>query len=164
MVNQQLNIVNKTDGLYRSYWISKVSNAFIKKGKKKKIIKQFNKGLLLIKYTQNINPLVYVFEIVDKIKPTFKLENAFPGRTAVVYPKVVNVSTQYSVAIRWILAYLLENKRNAGRNTLGFYKHFVAGLTQLTVLKSNPLLKKRDRYHQNAVKLQENVRYTWTKL
>lgn len=153
-----------TDGVYRSYWISKFNNAFIKRGKKKKINKHLNKCLVSIKFNTHASPIIFVFEIVDRVKPTFKLENSFPGKTPVIYPKVVDSAKQYSIAIRWIQLYILENRSNAGRNTVGFYKHLISSLNQLATSKSNLLIKKRDRYHQEAVALQENARYTWSKL
>lgn len=126
--------------------------------------KHFYKCLLTIKFTNNINPLIYIFEIIDSIKPTFRLENSFPSKTAIVYPKIINAFKQYNIVIRWIQIFILENKYNAGRNTVKFYKYIVNSLTQLQILKFNPLIKKRDRYHKEAVVLQDNMRYTWPKL
>ncbi len=73
---------------------------FIKKGKKKLITKHTNFSLLQIKLAQNVNPLIYLFEIVDSITPTFKLENIFPRKLAVIYPKAVNKGKRYNVAIK----------------------------------------------------------------
>lgn len=160
----QLNKITFVDGIYNSYWINKINNMFVKKGKKKLMNKHFYKCLLTIKFTNNINPLIYIFEIIDSIKPTFRLENSFPSKTAIVYPKIINAFKQYNIVIRWIQIFILENKYNAGRNTVKFYKYIVNSLTQLQILKFNPLIKKRDRYHKEAVVLQDNMRYTWPKL
>lgn len=159
--------LNKTlfvDGVYTSYWVSKIGNMFIKKGKKKKTIKHFNKCLLQIKFNNNINPLIYIFEIIDNIKPTFKLEHSFPGKVPVVYPKTVKLNKRYNVAIRWIQLFILENKYNSIRTIIPFYKQLFNSFNQLATLKSNLLIKKRDQYHQDAVTLQENIRYTWIQL
>ena len=152
------------DGVYCSYWVNKLNNAFVKNGKKKKINKHLNGCLLNIKLATRTNPLVLVFEIVDRIKPTFRLSNVFPGKTPLVYPEVADPKKQYSIAIRWVQLYILENKSNAGRNTAGFYKHLWSGLEALTATGSNTLTKKRDQYHREAVVLQDNFRYTWSKL
>ena len=152
------------DGVYCSYWINKFNNAFVKNGKKKKINKHLNRCLLNIKFVNRTSPLVFVFEIVDRIKPTFRLNNVFPGKTPLVYPEVADPAKQYSIAIRWIQLYILENKFNAGRNTAGLYKHLLSGLGALTANGSNTLIKKRDQYHREAVVLQDNFRYTWSKL
>jgi len=149
------------NGVYSSYWVNKLGNIFIKKGKKAKIIKYINFSLIQIKLSYHTNPLIFLFEIIENIKPLFKLENTFPGKTAVVYPKVVNLNKRYSIVIKWIKLYILDNRYNLKRNRIAFWKQLNAGIIQLSLLKSNTLIKKRNEYHKNAIDLQENLRYTW---
>lgn len=148
-------------GVYNSYWINKLSNIFIKKGKKTKVMKYINLSLIQIKFLYNINPIIFLFEVIESIKPIFKLENTFPGKTAVVYPRAVNLDKRYNVAIKWIKLYILDNQHNLRRSRAVFWKQFYIEITQLSLHKSNPLIKKRDEYHQNAIHLQDNLRYTW---
>jgi hypothetical protein len=90
------------DGIYGSYWLGKFSNFFIRKGKKRLILKQIYKTLLQLKFSHKIMPIFHILEIIERIKPSFKLINRFKrkkGGQIISYPKAVKKKKQYNVAL-----------------------------------------------------------------
>ncbi len=149
------------NGVYDSYWANRLGNIFVKKGKKKLITKHINFVLIHVKLAHRVHPLVFLFEVIESIKPVFKLENTFPSKKGVIFPRVITRNKQYGIAIKWIKLLILDQKHSSKRDKLAFWKQLYVGLVQLSVQRSNPLVKKRDEYHKDAVNLQENIRYTW---
>ena len=166
MVKKPLRLYNwkrfiKQEGVYSSFWLGRFSNMFIKKGKKKKIMNYIYRALLTVRALTDKLPILYILELAESLKPTFKLENCFPGKVMIVYPKYVSSSKRYIISFRWIYAYILTEYRNSRRLNVPLYAIICNSWMKLSSNKHNQLIKKRDRYHEEAINLQDNIRYSW---
>ena len=153
----------KLDGVYHSYWLGKFLNMFIKQGKKKKVFKHLYTCLLLVKIENKMSPVLYFFEIIERIKPSFKLVSYFPTRTALITPKVVPPSSLYKVVLQWIRVLVNADYVNARKSRTPYYKIVHNSLQYLYKTKNHTLIKKRDQYLVDAIRLQRYLRYTWPK-
>ena len=149
------------DGIYNSFWVGKFINMLIYRGNKKKITKQVYKAFLNLKILHISNPNLFFLEILEQIKPFIKLENCFPGKTMVIYPKVVTKQKQYQVALRWLTLAIIENEN---RLIKPFNNQIYLKLLDLKQTRKHPVYKKRDQYHHEAINLQENIRYSWSRI
>jgi len=69
-------------------------------GKKKVATKHIHRSLVVIKYARTTNPLLLLLEIIDKIKPSFRLRNYIVRRVQVKeYPIVTFRSRQLIIAL-----------------------------------------------------------------
>jgi ribosomal protein S7 len=74
---------------------------FIRKGKKKLVINQINKALIMFKYEFSETPLLFYLEILEKLKPTFRLRKYIVRRTTIKeYPFIARHSRRYMTAVR----------------------------------------------------------------
>jgi DNA-directed RNA polymerase subunit H (RpoH/RPB5) len=71
---------------------------FIKKGKKKKLFKHLYIALLNLKFDQNILPTIFITEMIERIRPNFKLTKYFPNKRGKICPRVVRNSQTYALA------------------------------------------------------------------
>ena len=70
-----------SEGVYSSFWLSKLVGMFITQGKKKTATRHFYKALVQLKYQLNRSPALLVLELLEKLKPTFKLRKLVIKRT-----------------------------------------------------------------------------------
>jgi ribosomal protein S7 len=148
------------DSIYQSFWVGRLINFFIKKGKKKAAAKQMHSALLRLKIEQNTNPLLFILELLDQAKPIFKLENYFLGKKMINYPRVVNESKRYMIALKWLRAEI-NSSHISSRVSPSFSDIFYDKLIEIKTAKRNSLLKKRDMQNISSVDLQDNIRFSW---
>lgn len=132
-----------------------------KAGLKKKAAAGLYSSLMQLKFAIVASPLVFILELLERLKPSFKLEHCFPGRLKVVYPKVVRRYGQYSVALTWLRRALEVESVRVSRIRPSFSTQIFERLMEIHELKRHRLFKKRNQYHQEAVTFESNVRYTW---
>jgi len=149
------------DGLYSSYWTGRLINMLVKKGLKKAAAKRVYTAFLNLKMIQHVLPVLYLFEILDQIKPVFKLDNCFPGRTKVVFPRIVMRQKQYMVALHWLKGDILEAGQYSARDGNKFSNVIYSRLLDIHGAPRHTIIKKRNAYLKEAIKLQANVRFTW---
>lgn len=162
-VSENVSLYPKIDGRYHSYWLGKFFNFFIKKGKKYMVYKHLYLCFLIIKYSKNLTPLLYWFEILEQIKPTFKLTSIFPNKKMVVYPRVILGSKQYKITLRWLREITKYDYEQTRKDKIPFYRVILSSFEFLNSSNNKSLLKKRDNYLSDAIRLQDHIRYTWVK-
>jgi len=73
---------------------------FVKEGRKKTAAKHIYKALLQIKYEYREIPVLTLFEVLEKLKPTFRLRQYVVRRTQIKeYPYVAKESRRYMLAL-----------------------------------------------------------------
>ena len=160
-VVENLVINLKTEGHYHSFWLGRLFNAYIKKGKKNKVYKHLYLCFLKLKIYHNVNPLLQWFETLEYIKPTFRLVSIFPSKTLVTYPQVALYNKQYSIALRWFKEAVKINLVDIRRARLPFHQSIFSSICYLRETKNKILLRKRDNYLNEAIRLQDHIRFTW---
>lgn len=159
MENSLINL--KTEGYYHSFWLGRLFNSYIKKGKKNKVYKHLYLSFLKLKINYNVNPLLQWFETLEYIKPTFRLVSIFPSKTLVIYPQVALYNKQYSIALRWFKEAVKMNLGNIRRARLPFHQSIFSSICYLRESKNKILFRKRDNYLNEAIRLQDHIRFTW---
>jgi len=152
------------DGVYHSYWIGKLCNCFIKKGKKKWVYNQLYRSFILIKLTQNILPTIYLLEVMEKLKPFFILKKWFQGNNErwIIYPKLSKSQAAYSLVLHRIKALVIMSYKEAYRGDIDpFFKLIYQGLLAISAARGNSLIKQRDQDNIVVAHKQDNIRYTW---
>jgi len=74
---------------------------FIQKGQKKLASRNVNKAFLMLKYEYKVTPLLMYLEVLELLKPAFRLRKYIVRRTTVKeYPYIVKHSRRYATAVR----------------------------------------------------------------
>lgn len=60
------------------------------------------KTFLHLKYMQLRFPAIFILDVLEQIKPTFKLLNVYHRGSFIKYPKFVQKEKQYLIAIKWL--------------------------------------------------------------
>jgi len=115
--------------------------------------------MLGIKFTSGNLPLLYFAEILEQVKPLFKLVNIFVGRKAQVYPKAASIPSQYMIAVRWLKQEVLD-AQTTGRISPSFASQVFNKLVELKTVRKHNLVKNREFQFEEAARLQENIRFT----
>jgi len=150
------------EGVYSSYWLGRFMNSFIRRGQKKAAHRHIYKALLIFKLHTGVAPLVTFLETLEQLKPAFRLSHWFPRNTAIIYPRVVTPWLRYRTALRWLVDDVASSESYASsRVKIPFWYQTLIKLVGWQSLKKHPLIKRRNKYHLDAIKLQENVRFSW---
>lgn len=162
-IEKKSNIQFNLEGVYFSYWLRKFFNTFIKSGKKKKIYKKLYLCLLIIKFEKNIFPTLYIFEIIDNLRPSFSIENFFPRkkRIMVQYPRLSKPTRLYAVALKWIRNLIQIDYINKTRlEKITFISALNNALEYLDPKnKVNKLFKRRTLYYKVGMRLERHMHY-----
>lgn len=94
------NFFKNLDGVYNSFWIGKFINSFIKKGNKETVSHKIYLSFKDLKFSMHVFPPLFILEMLERIKPIFKLENRFPKKKKIVCPAVVPINKLYMVALK----------------------------------------------------------------
>ncbi len=95
-----IDFYNAMEGVYSSYWAGKLISTLQLSGKRKTVARHFYKAAAVLKLSLGSNPLLLLLEILDKIKPTFRLRNYIVRRTIIKeYPIVVLRPRQLILAV-----------------------------------------------------------------
>ena len=153
-----VNFFNALDGVYNSYWLGKLINMLVTQGKKKVVARHTRRSLAVLKYARTTNPLLLLLEIIDKIKPSFRLRNYIVRRVQVKeYPIVTFRSRQLIIALHWLKLEI----RNTHQLKSSLADRIANVLLNFTSTPKNNLVKKRVEYTKRIVAGQFNIRYTW---
>ena len=138
--------------------MGKLITTLLHEGKKKLVSRYLYKAFAIVKYTFKSNPLIILLEILDKIKPNFRLRNYIVRRVIVKeYPIVTLRSRQYILAIHWLK---LEIQTGSDRLEASLADKIAARLIDFTRNpKKNSLVKKRTDYTKRIIAGQFNIRY-----
>jgi ribosomal protein S7 len=159
-IKANLDYYAAVDGVYSSYWVGKLISVLVKKGNKKIASKHVYKSFSAAKYITGVSPLIIFLEILDRIKPTFRLRNYIVRRVIIKeYPIVARRSQQLMLATHWF-------KTEVRSGSVYFGRSFSQEITnKLLEFRSNPkknnLIKKRAEYTRRTIVAQFNIRYPW---
>src|ERR1700712_1815408 len=85
----------------------------VKEGKKKRASRNVYKALISLKYKFQQNPLLILIELLDKIKPAFKLRQYRfrRGRKFLnkEYPSIVIREKRYRLALLWLYNSIIKD-------------------------------------------------------
>jgi ribosomal protein S7 len=161
IVQNQFKYFSTLDGVYNSYWVGKLVSLFIQQGKKLRANKQVMVALLNIKLFYNSHPALYLFEILEQARPIFQLKNCFPRKTKIIYPALIIRNRQYMIALHWLKNEIRESQHN---NSQLLIKLIFSKLVEIHTAKKHMLFKRRDYYLGEAVLLQDNSRFSWSRV
>ena len=154
------NFYRVADGLYSSYWVGKIATVLQRDGNKKTIVSQIYKSCVSVRFILNLNPMILMLELLDKIKPSFRLRNYIVRRTIIKeYPVTVLRPRQLILAVHW----LKEDLQNTPHSlTASLSQNLTAKLCEFKLnAKKTNLVKKRNDYVKRVVKAQFNTRYNF---
>jgi ribosomal protein S7 len=158
--NTSLNIESFAllEGVYSSYWVGKLINSLFYKGNKKTAAKHVYRAFAVVKYAQLVNPLVALLEILDKVKPTFRLRNYVMRRVIIKeFPSVEHHRYHVLTALRWLKS---EIQAGSGQFGSSLANEIAKKLLDFrTSLRKNSLVRKRSEHIRRVIKAQFNVRY-----
>ena len=148
------------EGVYTSYWLGKFMNTILHDGKKKTVAKYVYKALAQIKFSIHANPLLLFLEVLDKIKPTFRLRNYIVRRVIIKeFPIVVLRPRRLILAVHWLRE---EVQSNSGKFAVSLDNQIVTKLLDFRLNpKKNNLVKKRNEFIKRTIKAQFNIRYNF---
>jgi len=148
------------EGVYTSYWLGKFMSTILHDGKKKTVAKYVYKALAQIKFSIHGNPLLLFLEVLDKIKPTFRLRNYIVRRVIIKeFPIVVLRPRRLILAIHWLKE---EVQSNSGKFAVSLDNQIVTKLLDFRLNpKKNNLVKKRNEFIKRTIKAQFNIRYNF---
>lgn len=155
-----IDFYRSADGIYTSYWLGKFINTLLKSGKKKSTAKHVYKSLRLIKFATKTSPLTIFLELLDKIKPMFRLRNYIVRRVIIKeFPIAVLRPRRLILAVHW-LKEEVRSKRVKFETSLS--NDIFDKLIDFTENpKKNSLVKKRNEFTQRTIKAQFNIRYNF---
>ena len=85
-----VDFYKSADGVYNSYWLGKLINTLLHDGKRKIVSKQVYKAFTLVKLVTGESPMILFLEILEQIKPLFRLRNYIVRRVIIKeFPIVV---------------------------------------------------------------------------
>lgn len=151
-----------TDGIYSSYWVGRFINMFIIKGKKKTAARHMYQAFAQLKYSLREMPLLVLLEILEKLKPTFRLRKYIRKRNIIKeYPFVAKQSRRYIMVIQW-LKHELNSEYKSASSTEIFSNRIY---NKLYAFRMNPrkhsLTKTKLKHERYSVDSQFNIRYNW---
>jgi ribosomal protein S7 len=127
------------------------------KGGKKTITKHIYNSFAVIKYKRSVNPLLLLLEIIDKVKPSFRLRNYIVRRVQIKeYPIVTFRSRQLMIALHWLKAEI----RSTRQLKSSLMNKIADVFLNFEPTSKNNLVKKRLEYTKRIVAGQFNIRYT----
>jgi len=164
MLKKRIKMFQSWEGNYNSYWLGRFINMFIRQGKKSFITKQVYKTLLIYKLIYDRLPHLFLLETLEQIRPyIFTLINIVKKRGRILLvPKMTTETIIYHVAFQWLIKHIKNNIKGKEIIKTPIYNKL---LFELILIKKqankHSLIKKRNAYLIEIIKLQKKVRYNW---
>lgn len=155
-----LDFYQSAEGVYNSYWLGKFINTLLREGKKKTVMRYVYKAMAQIKFTTAANPLILFLEVLDKIKPIFRLRNYIVRRVIIKeFPIAVLRPRRLILAVHWLKD---EVQSNSGKFATSLDNEIASKLVEFKLNpKKNNLVKKRNEFTKRIIKAQFNIRYNF---
>lgn len=152
------------EGIYSSYWMGRFLNMFVKKGKKKTAAKHLYKALLYAKLQLGSMPMLLLLELLERLKPTFRLRKYVVRRTQLKeYPHVARASRRYMMSVRWLADEIVSEYNPAFSQEPFFLRLSNKFVNFYSNPKKHSLTKTRNKHEKTTVKTQFNMRFNWRK-
>lgn len=155
-----IDFYSAAEGTYSSYWLGKFINSVLTDGKKKTVAKHVYKAFSQIKFATGTNPLILFLEVLDKIKPSFRLRNYIVRRVIVKeFPIAVLRPRRLIMAVHWLKE---EVQSSSGKFATSLDSEIASKLLDFRLNpKKNNLVKKRNEFTKRTIKAQFNIRYNF---
>lgn len=132
----------KPDSVYNSLIVSKLINYCMMDGKKEIAKNQIYQALESIKKTQKIkNPVVYLEESIDKIRPRVEVRPRRIGGAVYQVPTPVRGHRQLSLALRWLVS---ASRKRPNKLYHNFYQKLLAELEDIQKEQGEAFKKRQD--------------------
>ena len=140
--------------------MGKFINTLLRAGKKKTVIRYVYKAMSQIKFSTAANPLILFLEVLDKIKPIFRLRNYIVRRVIIKeFPIAVLRPRKLILAVHWLKE---EVQSNSGKFSTSLDNEIASKLLDFKLNpKKNNLIKKRNEFTKRIIKAQFNIRYNF---
>lgn len=132
----------KPDSQYSSLVVSKLINYIIKDGKKNVARLQIYSAINEIKTKlKNDNPVAYIEETIDKLKPKVEVRPRRIGGAVYQVPTPVRANRQLSLALRWLVSAATKRPNKQYHH---FYQKLVAELQDISNQTGEAFKKRQD--------------------
>lgn len=131
------------DPVYSSRLIAKIVNRAMKDGEKSVAEKQIYKAMDLIKEKAGKEPLEFVNQAVENVKPLMEVHARRIGGAAYQVPQQVRGDRRESLAIRWII---LAARARSNKEFHGFAEKLAAELLDAANNQGAAMKKKLDMH------------------
>lgn len=151
--NHHKNFYRSAEGYYNSYWLGKLTNAFVSEGLKHTVEKELSKSYIFTKLHLN-TVTFYIFLLkLEKIKPTFKLKSVTIAGKKKDFPVLLSPEKQRSRAVK-AMKTQIEKRREWYLN-----QRILNELIDLQTVSNHELFKQRDESLREAMKNRFNTRF-----
>ncbi len=151
--------LNYTEGIFFSKWLSKFINQNLKLGKTFKIEKMIYYNFFLLKKNFNFSCLFFLFEVLEKIKPSIGLKIFISDLVSKKKPKAIpfllHTGLQYKKALYWLWLSIKTRKENT--LLLRVYNEFY----DILINESSDSLKKKKEYYKHTISFKTVKRFKW---
>jgi ribosomal protein S7 len=145
----------RSDALYRSFWFAKLTNKFMRQGKKALVEKYVWNAFRKVKHKTKKNVIVLLFSTLMKIRPLFGFISKRIGREFKKVPIPLLPRRQIIIALKWFVDSVKLNRSSS------LEKRICSELWTFT--KKRPSFLRR-RYIAYAVEVYQNrlnSRFRW---
>jgi hypothetical protein len=164
-ISSRTNYFNYVDGMYSSYWVGRLIGTFTKRGMKRKVAVYIYKAFLNLKYELQTQPQKILLEILNRIKPLFKLEKFVVRRTQIKsYPNPTILLKRYMLVLLW-----LQSDMNRYYDSQSSIEPFITRFTNKIIeligkdRERSILFRNMHAYNKESVVNQNNLRFIWRK-
>lgn len=135
-------IILKPDSVYGSVIVTKLINYCMMDGKKEVAKNQVYQALETIKKTKKIaNPVEYLEESIDKIRPKVEVRPRRIGGAVYQVPTPVRGHRQLSLALRWLVS---ASRKRPNKLYHNFYQKLIAELEDVQKEQGESFKKRQD--------------------
>ncbi len=138
---------------------------FTKRGLKNKSAYHVYKSFLILKYELQLQPQKILIEMLNRLKPLYKLQGFVVRRTQVkTYPRLVRLAKRYLVVLTWLRFDMLKNydPQTSIETFVARFANRMLELRGLNLMRTS-LWQRRDEYNRESVSNLGNLRYMWRK-
>lgn len=146
-----------TDAVYHSQLVAKLINGCMKSGKKSIAAGHVYKTMDIIKAQFKIDPLEYLTDAIEKIKPTIEVRSRRVGGASYQVPTPIRPERRQSLAIRWLVD-AARARSNSGHHT--FADKLAAEIIEAHEEQGNTIKKKMD-IHRMAEANKAFAHFRW---
>lgn len=151
--NQYKVFYRSAEGHYDSFWLGKLTNAFITEGLKHTVEKELSKSFIFTKlYLNKLASQIFLLKL-EKLKPTFKLKSVTIAGKKKDFPVLLSIEKQRSRAVKNIK---LQVKK---RKEWYFNQRILNELIDLQTVINHELFRQRDESLREAAKNRFNTRF-----
>lgn len=142
----------KKEIFYKSFWLSRFLNKFIKKGKKYKIENFFIKIFIFLrKILPGKEPLLIFLLNIIFYTPTITYIMKKIGKKVHPIPLLIKDSRKFSLSFKYVYDYLNNLNKNKDEENWQFYNRFLKIILDIILNKKQNILSERQLLHTKTL-------------